>query len=369
MKHIKKAVIAILSSAIVFMLMSTTAYADDITFGITDTRTGCTCVGSTGGFLFIAYSMIGILVVMLIVTIIKRSRDKINSGGKMRERIKNESLKKEYSLPKDYTLKISEVIRYDDPDFAEYLFMERVKRDYNTITKCMTERNSEPLKEFMGDVLYNRYREQISKMLQTGVYNVRSDIMIDSLYFNLYKRDKNFEYITVFMLGTQKDYYTDINGTLVLNSQDALLDKPVLITYTRRKGVHGTDVPHQISCPNCGASMYPQSSRICPYCRSAISIGDFTWMMTDIRVTDLNSTEYDDRGILIEDDSSVQFTRDDNGTFTGYYDNGVNFDYKDPYKNNMEEAFRNLYESQAEYLKEKEEADKKYKALKRWSKK
>ena len=368
MKHLKKAVTASLFAAIMFMLTGVTAYADDITFGITDTRTGCTCVGSTGGFLFIAYVMIGILVAIVIISMVKKSKEISASGNRTRERIRNESLKKEYALPKDYTLKIAEVIKYDDPDFVEFNFLERVKRDYKAISQAMTERKADPLKSFMGDVLYNRYRDKINKMIQSDIYNTRTDILVDSLYLNLYKRDQNFEYITVFMLGTQKDYYTDRNGTLVENSQNALLDKPMLITYTRRKGVHGTDIPQQISCPNCGASMYPNNSRICPYCRSAISIGDFTWMMTDIRVTDLNTTEYDNRGILIEDDSSVQFTRDDTGTFTGYYDNGVEFAYKDPYKNNLEEAYKNLYESQAEYLKEKEMADKKYKKLKRWSK-
>ena len=131
-----------------------------------------------------------------------------------------------------------------------------------------------------------------------------------------------------------KDYVIDQNDKhLVSGNMYATEVKNYLLTYMRNK--HLRTIPQDqeqvIKCPNCGAPIDIKNSKVCEYCHTIIHSEQYGWFLYNIEIPGKNE-KFDNRGVIIEDNSDVRFTKQSSPYYTGYYDNGIEDKFRDPFE-------------------------------------
>lgn len=245
-------------------------------------------------------------------------------------------------FPTDYTRAISDEIKTIDPEFTDYTLTRYGEAHFQKIIDAISDRNIEALKEFETEELFQRQKAEIDDLNSSGRIRILSHAHIERSGLHLYRRDKNYEYVTVCISSQIKDYIIDGSDYSVKNGNKKLMIKHFLLTYMRSKKskTEGKIKAIETNCPNCGAPISLNSSRQCPYCQAIIRSDDFDWVLSDFEILDSGS-QADNRGILIEDNSEVKFTKGPSPFFTGYYDNGIEDPYKDPFsRTGVSEAYR-----------------------------
>ena len=241
--------------------------------------------------------------------------------------------KKQINRPKDYTNQIINEAILADPNFASGQLTTRAKEDFAQITNAVCNRDISLLEDRMSQELLNRQASEIESLLSQGQIHMLANITVQHAYLHLYRRDKNYEYITVCVDATMNDYVIDQNTYRVLQGNKAKeLTRFYLLTYMRSKNFMAAKPKdgQQTKCPNCGAPLIVKGSRQCEYCHSIIRAELFEWVLHDVEV--LGEQDHpDNRGILLEDNSDVHFTKQNSSYYTGYYDNGIDYNYKDPF--------------------------------------
>lgn len=242
--------------------------------------------------------------------------------------------KKQPNVPKDYTTQIINEAIYVDPNICSEQLTSRARDAFKLLTEGIAKRDISALREMESEELFNRQSAEIEALVSHGQIRFLSDIMLQRAYLHLYRRDKNYEYITVCVAATMKDYVIDKNTYTVLQGdQTKILTRFFLFTYMRSKAFsRNLPAPGQpVKCPNCGAPLIMSKSRQCEYCHSVIRGELFDWVLNDVEVLGENDVP-DNRGVLLEDHADVHFTKQKSSYYTGYYDNGIDDHYKDPFE-------------------------------------
>ena len=253
--------------------------------------------------------------------------------------VKKSSAKKKMKQgPKDYTAQIVNEMVMLDPEFGSESMTTRAKENFATLTEAITNRDPSPLQSIESQELFDRHNSEIQALISQGQLRMISGIHILKTFLHLYRRDKNYEYLTVCITTYIKDCIVDQNDNrLIQGDRDKILVKHYLMTYMRNKELRSGPPQQQqeqqkiIKCPNCGAPIDISNSRLCEYCHSIIHIEQYGWVLYNVEILGENDTP-DNRGILIEDNSDVRFTRQNGPFYTGYFDNGIEDKYRDPFE-------------------------------------
>lgn len=263
--------------------------------------------------------------------------------------------KKEIKYPKDYTNNITAEATSYDPYFNGYGMIKNAEEYLIQLTNAISDRDCISLREKESEELFSRQQADIEDLLADGRIRLISDVKVLRSSLHLYRRDKNYEYLTICVSAELKDYIIDQNSYKLLEGQKKLMVKHFLITYMRSKNAKNIkDIgKRQNFCPNCGAPIALNSSRQCSFCLAIIRAEEFDWVISDVE--ELTETDApDNRGILIEDNSDVKFTKEKSPYFTGYYDNGIEDQYKDPFAPaDLAGAFKDYYTNLNEYEERK----------------
>ena len=242
--------------------------------------------------------------------------------------------KKLTNRPKDYTAQIINEAIQVDPNFGSEQLTSRARKAFELLTEAIPNRDLSALREMESQELFNRQNAEIESLISQGQIHMLSNATIQHAYLHLYRRDKNFEYITVCVTATMKDYFIDQNSYQVLQGDKSkMLTRHYLFTYMRSKSFpQNLPTANQpVKCPNCGAPLIMNSSRLCEYCHSVIRAELFDWVLNDVEVLGEKDMP-DNRGVLLEDNADVHFTKQNSSYYTGYYDNGIDYNYKDPFE-------------------------------------
>lgn len=199
---------------------------------------------------------------------------------------------------------IQEIIRKKDPNFTADDFVTFAKQVYIDIQMAWCARDMSPVRPVMHQNLFNTTQRQVEEKIKQGVVYHYESIAINTAYLTSFVRDKDFEYLTVYLNARMIDYQVDEKtGNIIRGDKNTRWDMRYKMKFVRstsattKDAVSGT---HGYNCPNCGAPLEITSSGECPYCGSTVTTGDYSWVLTDF--TTVRNDTVDD-GIRVPEDT------------------------------------------------------------------
>ena len=180
---------------------------------------------------------------------------------------------------------IQEIIRKKDPNFSADDFVTFSKQVYIDIQTAWCARDLTPVRPIMHQNLYNTTQRQIQDKINQGVVYHYESIAINTAYLTSFVRDKDYEYLTVYLNARMIDYQVDEKtGNIIKGDKTTRWDMRYKMKYVRSVGVTTKDKitgTQEYNCPNCGAPLEITSTGVCEYCGSTVSTGDYSWVLTD----------------------------------------------------------------------------------------
>jgi len=206
---------------------------------------------------------------------------------------------------RDHTGEIIPAIMHIDPQFSGDKFIAWVKEVFFTLQYAWMERNSDKMRPFEKEELFQQHKMQIQQYIINGRINVLERININQAYMQKYVRDSEYEYLTVFLQVRMTDYIKDEKtGQVLKGSPSVDSHMKYLYTFMRKTGVLTNPASSNKSttnCPHCGAPTSITSAGKCEYCESVVTTGVFDWVLSNIDGVKPH-TVIDDSGVIIRDD-------------------------------------------------------------------
>ncbi|MCM1054863.1 MAG: transporter [Bacteroides sp.] len=269
----------------------------DFDWGGDDDWGGSSSGGSSFGFIG---SLPVLIIVIIVVVIINKNK---GSGSAPTVRPGQGSQGMNVILP-NRNDQIQGIIRRKDPDFTADDFVTFAKQVYIDIQTAWCNRDMTPVRPVMHQNLFNTTQRQVEEKIKQGVVYHYESIAINTAYLTSFVRDKDFEYLTVYLNARMIDYQVDEKtGNIIRGDKTTRWDLRYKMKFVRSVGVltkGKTDGAHGYNCPNCGAPLEITSSGECPYCGSVVTTGDYSWVLTDF--TTVRNDTVDD-GIRVPEDN------------------------------------------------------------------
>ena len=180
---------------------------------------------------------------------------------------------------------IQDIIRKKDPNFSADDFVTFSKQVYIDIQTAWCNRDLTPVRPIMHQNLYNTTQRQVQDKINQGIVYHYENIAINTAYLTSFVRDKDYEYLTVYLNARMIDYQVEEKtGNIIRGDKTTRWDMRYKMKYVRSVGVTTKDKitgTHEYNCPNCGAPLEITSAGVCEYCGSTVSTGDYSWVLTD----------------------------------------------------------------------------------------
>lgn len=235
--------------------------------------------GSGGGsFGFIS---VPVIIIIIVIIIISKSKGK---GSTPTVRSGQGSQGANVFLP-NRSDEIQNLIRKKDPNFTADDFVTFAKQVYIDIQMAWCGRDMTPVRPVLHQNLFNTTQRQVEEKKAQGIVYHYESIAINTAYLTSFVRDREFEYLTVYLNARMIDYQVDEKtGNIIRGDKTTRWDMRYKMKFVRSVGtltkekVSGTQ---GYNCPNCGAPLEITSSGECPYCGSVVTTGDYSWVLTD----------------------------------------------------------------------------------------
>lgn len=261
-----------------------------------------------GGMLVVFLVVIGIVAYGMIKKDSKRTTTTVGRSQTIQQ-----SAGRNITLP-DRTAQISDLIKQNDPNFSAEDFLSFSRYVYVTIQDAWSKRDLSPVRIYLHDNLYNQTQKQIDRKIANGVINKIENVAVSTAYLTAYRRDKEFEYVTVYLNARLTDYeINEKTGQVLRGDPNARYELRYTLRFARNASIKTTSANSQTlkshSCPNCGAPLEMSSSGKCEYCGSTITTGQYSWVLSEYSSI-RNDTV--DQGIYIEKDNNAQNNTNNN---------------------------------------------------------
>lgn len=227
--------------------------------------------------------------------------------------------------PQNHQTEILNAINAIDPAFSDIKFIAWSKEVFITLQQAWTARDWSIIRPFEKEELFRQHELQLQEYINLKRINIIERINVSDAYLHLYKRDNQFEYLTVYMSTRMVDYIIDENTRQVIKgdpNKDCYMN--YLLTFMRKKGVktkESEDVQVSKTCPNCGAPLTITSGGKCEYCDSIITSGEFDWVLSDMDAV-RPGLNINNSGVVITED--VPNNNQNNNPFNNPNNNGNN---------------------------------------------
>lgn len=235
-------------------------------------------IGIFGGF------PVGAIVVVVIIVLIISNSKKNKNGQTPQVRSGQGSQGSNVFLP-NRSDQIQEIIRRNDPAFTADDFVTFAKQVYIDIQMAWCSRDMTPVRPVMHQNLFNTTQRQVEEKKKQGVVYHYESIAINTAYLTSFVRDKDYEYLTVYLNARMIDYQVDEKtGNIIRGDRTTRWDLRYKMKFVRSVGVTTKEKvsgTQGYNCPNCGAPLEISSSGECPYCGSTVTTGDYSWVLTD----------------------------------------------------------------------------------------
>lgn len=180
---------------------------------------------------------------------------------------------------------IRDIIRATDPRFSADDFVTFAKQVYIDIQMAWCNRDMTPVRPVMHQNLFNTTQRQVEEKKKQGIVYHYESIAINTAYLTSFVREKDYEYLTVYLNARMIDYQVDENtGNIIRGDRTTRWDLRYKMKFVRSVGVTTKEKvsgTQGYNCPNCGAPLEITSSGECPYCGSVVTTGDYSWVLTD----------------------------------------------------------------------------------------
>lgn len=256
-------------------------------------------------------SVVVVIVCIIVVIVITNKKGNGNSTGSTRGNvISGQGSQGRFVQLPNRNDQIQEIIRKKDPNFSADDFVAYGKQVFIDIENAWCARDLTSVRPVMHQNLYNTTRQQIAGKIRDKVVPHLEGIAINTAYLTSFVRDKDYEYLTVYLNARMIDYQTDeTTGNILKGDRTTRWDMRYKMKFIRTTGTLTNDKnenidknenTHSYNCPNCGAPLEITSSGECPYCGSVVSTGDYSWVLADF-TTIRNDTVDDGIRVSLED--------------------------------------------------------------------
>lgn len=222
-------------------------------------------------------------ILIIVIVLIIANRNKNKSGGTVTP-MQPYQAAGNVMLP-DRNNEIQNIIKRKDPNFSADDFITYAKQVYIDIQTAWCERDMTSVKPVMQAKLFAASQKMADENKARGIVYHYESIAINTAYLTSYVRDKENEYLTVYLNARMFNYQTDEKtGNIIRGNKTSREDLRYKMKFVRsvnsatKSAVRGAQ---GYNCPNCGAPLETTSSGECPYCGSVVNLGDYTWLLSD----------------------------------------------------------------------------------------
>lgn len=229
------------------------------------------------------FSIGSFLFTMIIIGIIFYSNiQSAKNGGNINKVYTNE---KQNISPQE-ELAIIESIQRIDPAFDEELFKTWAEEVFVTLQEAWTEKEWKKIRPFESDALFATHAKQLNDLIDKGLTNRVERIAIRDTKISEFETKGANETVSVIMKVSLRDYYVDDKTNRIVEGNP---NQEIFVVYklkfVRTAGVKTTNLSTKsvTNCPNCGAPTEITSSGQCPYCKSVITTGEYTFVLASLK--------------------------------------------------------------------------------------
>lgn len=173
-----------------------------------------------------------------------------------------------------------------DPAFNADALRERLSNLYVQMQNAWTEKDISSLRPYFTDSLYNQYARQVEMLKSSGRTNYVERIAVLGTDLRGYFQQDKYDHIIVEMRTRIVDYTVDdATGKLLSGSKTSEKFMTYEWDISRKTGVTtmAPDAIRTVNCPNCGAPLSINTTTVCPYCDSVVTVDQEDWAIVEIK--------------------------------------------------------------------------------------
>ena len=137
----------------------------------------------------------------------------------------------------------------------------------------------------LHEYLYDTTAKQIQSKIDQGVIYHYESMVVNTAYLTSYAKDRQFEYLTIYLNARMIDWQEDEKTGVVLRGDKTtrwdLRYKMKFIRSLEIRTEEATAGLAGFNCPNCGAPLEASTSTECRYCHTIIKSGQNGWVLSD----------------------------------------------------------------------------------------
>jgi hypothetical protein len=175
-----------------------------------------------------------------------------------------------------------------DPAFTESAFLERVQSLFRATQEAWSTGELLPVRRFLSDATWLRFRVQLALMRAQGVRNVTADVEVMDLGLVGFEQNRWFETLHVAIQARARDADVPVNWSEAKAQAAAAQASPQAFTevwsLVRKPGVRSSADGALAAgiCPNCGAPLEGGAASTCAYCKAVVNSGAYDWVLAEI---------------------------------------------------------------------------------------
>lgn len=233
------------------------------------------------------------IVVVVIIIVIAFSILKSKNAGQRRsgnyqpQPQRTQQTRKQITPLKNRTDEIIAILKKKDENFSANDFITYVKKVYIDIQDAWSKRDLEPVRSVLHPNLYEQTQKQIQKKIDAKIINYLERISVNTAYLSGYRRDDDYEYLTVYLTAQMIDYQVhEETGQILYGDKTTRWDMQYKMIFVRAVDMLTPDIADTVNndvmrCPSCGAPVEGTAFGKCEYCGSTVSSGKYGWVLTD----------------------------------------------------------------------------------------
>ena len=187
-------------------------------------------------------------------------------------------------------IEIEQIVRNNgDPKFSYTYFLNFAQHTWTDVQMAWCSRDLEPVRRYVGTNLYNTTNRQVQSKIDQHVTYHYEDISFLESYLTAYAKDREFEYVTAFILAKYIDYQTDDDTGNIVKGDTT---QHWVLAY-KMKFQRALSSVEDVSktCPNCGAPLNIAASAKCEYCGTTITMASKEWVLSDFTTVRADATD------------------------------------------------------------------------------
>ena len=187
--------------------------------------------------------------------------------------------------------KVLAAVQQFDSEFNGANMVALAKSTFISVQTAWCNRNMEPVRGLMSTNQYNTVKRQVQAKIDQGVTYHYEDITIPEAWLTSYVRDKEFEYVTVYVHASYIDYQVDDKtGNIIRGNRSTHWHIGFKMKFMRKISTSSAHIEGK-TCPNCGAPIFITSSAKCEYCGTVITNASEEWVLSDFMSVRSDTTD------------------------------------------------------------------------------